>query len=282
MIDLGQYTGKEDIWKEEMIVYCYTNKETGEKYVGQTIGSLRRRHYGHIRKPLEDLQYVDEIMREIGEDKFTLEILYRGEVQEELWAMEKFFIRELNTLRPNGYNISDGGRYGNTLAGKTEEEKAEIAARVGASLRERYKTVPHHWKGSKHTEETKDKMSESSIGEKNPMFGCKHSEETRAKQGANRGKVMSEEQRKKISESGKGKGVPEKVVQLDINTIEPLKVWPSGSEASRVTGIHKTCILKVCRGIRKTAGGFKWMTLAKYEEKYGKLTYDEEGTVESQ
>lgn len=55
------------------------------------------------------------------------------------------------------------------------------------------------------TEEIKQKISESKIGEKNPFYGRKHSPETRQKMSENRrGKKMSDETKQKISESKLG------------------------------------------------------------------------------
>lgn len=47
------------------------------------------------------------------------------------------------------------------------------------------------------------------------------------------------------------------VMQFDINN-EIIKTFKSISEASKLTGTNKTSIAKVCRGERKTAGGFIW------------------------
>ena len=47
------------------------------------------------------------------------------------------------------------------------------------------------------------------------------------------------------------------VIQLTLDG-KVIKVHHSQNHASRVTGIKQGNINKVCRGIRKTAGGFKW------------------------
>ena len=39
---------------------------------------------------------------------------------------------------------------------------------------------------------------------------------------------------------------------------EVLEKFKSIREASRVTGIDSSCIVKVCKGNRKSAGGFLW------------------------
>ena len=71
-----------------------------------------------------------------------------------------------------------------------------------------------HQKGRCFSEEHKSKLSESHkgkyAGEKNPMYGKKHSEEVRNKiSRAHKGKKMSAETRKRMSESQKGHLVSE-------------------------------------------------------------------------
>ena len=96
-------------------------------------------------------------------------------------------------------------------------------------------------------------------------------------------KLKSEETKKKRSESqkGKSKGKPKtqetkdkigkansiKVVQLDKDTNELIKIWNSAKEAEREGGFANNNINKCCRGKYKTHKGYKWM----YYEDYIKL-----------
>ena len=97
-------------------------------------------------------------------------------------------------------------------------------------------------KGYIPSEETRKKMSESQKGkhdgELNPMFG------RRGKDNPNYGKHLSKEQVEKMSK---------KVICIETGII-----YPSMSEASRQTGISSGHICSVCKGKRKTAGGFHW------------------------
>jgi hypothetical protein len=47
-------------------------------------------------------------------------------------------------------------------------------------------------------------------------------------------------------------------ISLDGNLIDS---YESASEASRITGISKTCIARCCRGERESSGGFIWRYL---------------------
>jgi hypothetical protein len=60
--------------------------------------------------------------------------------------------------------------------------------------------------GKKHTEESKRSMSINTSGSKNPMYGKKHSPETRAKIKAKRAfQITTEETRAKMSRASKGR-----------------------------------------------------------------------------
>ena len=57
-----------------------------------------------------------------------------------------------------------------------------------------------------HTEETKRKISEAQLGEKNHRYGIKHTEETKRKIGEfHKGKIVTEETKRKMSEALKGR-----------------------------------------------------------------------------
>ena len=65
---------------------------------------------------------------------------------------------------------------------------------------------PYGMNGKHHSEDTRNKMSESKKGENNPLFGKHHSEESRKKMSeSKKGKQHSAETRKMMSEAHKGK-----------------------------------------------------------------------------
>lgn len=123
---------------------------------------------------------------------------------------------------------------------------------------------------------TKKKMSEINSGENNPMYGKKISEETKKKISESlEGHEVSEKTRKKISESNKGKVKSEnhknklrdshekkKVVQLSLNG-EFIKVWESTREPNK-EGFDHRHIIKCCKGKSKTHKGYKWMYYENY------------------
>ncbi len=122
-------------------------------------------------------------------------------------------------------------------------------------------------------------------GEKNPMYGKHHSEESIKKMSeTKKGHTTSEETRMKISESNKGeqsmlgkhhseeakKKMSEKrkgrkpywllkaVEQLELDGTTLVARYESIMEAERQTGIDDGDISKCCRGKKISAGKYKW------------------------
>ena len=68
----------------------------------------------------------------------------------------------------------------------------------------------------------------------------------------------SKNQLQRFRENGH-KGTKRKPVkQIDPSTREVIKVWESPIDVTRSVGIAYQNISKVCRGHRRTAGGFSW------------------------
>ena len=57
--------------------------------------------------------------------------------------------------------------------------------------------------------------------------------------------------------SAKNKGVKTKIVQISLDG-EIIKIWDSMGEVERQLGISTSKISGVCKGKRKTTGGYKW------------------------
>ncbi|AGE54341.1 GIY-YIG catalytic domain-containing endonuclease [Paramecium bursaria Chlorella virus NY2B] len=140
------------------------NKEQ-KKYVGQTMQTLEKRFAGHRRKD-NGCHVFARAIKKYGWDNFVID--YYECPDEDLDKHERWMIRLLGTLTPDGYNLREGGSNG------------------------------------KLSEETKQKISDAAKGNKK-CLGRIVSVETRKKQSnANKGNMVSEKTRKKISNSLKG------------------------------------------------------------------------------
>ncbi len=106
-------------------IYLITNIKTNKMYVGQTL-SHRKNHskyrpFGfegrfkdHISEALcntkkKQCNYLNNSIRQYGKDAFKVELITECD-KSELDTMEEKYIKEYNTLYPNGYNLTIGGK----------------------------------------------------------------------------------------------------------------------------------------------------------------------------
>lgn len=96
-------------------VYCITNNATGKKYVGVTTKGYKNRFAGHVRhsrKSSGNCSALYNAMRKHGQESFTVDLIDTASSFEEMNNLEREHISALNTLYPNGYNLTDGGDAG--------------------------------------------------------------------------------------------------------------------------------------------------------------------------
>ncbi|MBE6725040.1 MAG: GIY-YIG nuclease family protein [Ruminococcaceae bacterium] len=109
-------------------IYKFTNVIDGKSYIGKS-KNITRRYNHHKRLAGGEADgfnlYVDSVMREVGFHNFEFMVLEECH-PEELDEKEKYYIKKFNTLIPNGYNISFGGRGGRFQSIKSFEEIKEI------------------------------------------------------------------------------------------------------------------------------------------------------------
>ena len=158
---------------KDYFVYMYLDLDNIPFYVGK--GKDYRYYVGcHLGKACANKLLKNKI-RKVGEDNVKIYFLYKNLTEEEAFKYERYYIsvfgrRDLKegTL----CNLTDGGEgYGRRIVSK----------------------------------ETRKRMSESSKGEKNPMYGKKMSEESRKKMSeAHKGHKFSIAHKIKIGKAHKG------------------------------------------------------------------------------
>lgn len=243
-------------------IYLTTNLVNGKKYIG------KKKFVGNWRTYLGSGVLISRAIKKYGRENFHRDIIHIAFSEQELNALEKQCIANHNACEDrNYYNVATGGDGGNTLAGKSEEEMLEFKNKCS----ENNKGDKNYWYGK----------SEKLKGENNPFYGRKHSEETRRKLSETRkGRVPPEEarrnmslaQRKRYAKEGTKKlksakrkdatGIKAKRKVICLTTGEQ---FDSISEASRKTGISRTNINDCCRGKLKSAGKMKWAYLDEIE-----------------
>jgi len=167
------------------IVYYIFNIESGKGYVGKTVLLLNIRVGSHLKND----SYIGNALRKYGLEHFKVVVIDSGHSDKELYDKEILWIDILDTLAPNGYNLSCGGE--GTSGYKLEEEtrKAMSYAQKGKKVSDRLRqmaSITH--KGKIVSEETRIKMSISGKG----------------KHGGKR-PPMTNEQKKKLSVALTGK-----------------------------------------------------------------------------
>ena len=204
------------------IVYLFTNKLNGKKYVGQTCRDFDTRLKEHLR---HNKTYFDKALSKYGVENFNYEILEEVDCADELNAREIAWIEKHNSIIPNGYNLCIGGGVTN---------------------------------GFKHTKESKVKMSITKkksgamIGEKNHYHGKKHSIEIRNKMSA-----KWTDERKSI-QSKRSKEIDKNYLFVRVRNIDTNIIYNSVKDAADEYGVNSTHITAVCRGRQKTSGGARW------------------------
>lgn len=148
------------------LIYCITSPD-GKSYVGQTIRTLRARLQEHEKYP--ECRYIHDAIQEYGMQNMKVVVLFEGQ-EEELDLQEQNYIKTLNTLHPNGYNIRSGGSHGSIHCEASRQKMRE--SKLGEK---------NHNFGKPRSEEIKLKISEAKKGEKHHFYGKKFTEEHKSK-----------------------------------------------------------------------------------------------------
>ena len=236
-----------NLCKNMYTVYLRENTVNRKQYVGQT-GDFKVRNYkwNSLKERYANL-FLTEDRAKYGLESFTTVVLAEVETQEEALKLEEYYIKAFNTIYPNGYNKSVGGKNNSGApkgVPKTEETKRKLS---------------EAHKGVLKSEETKRKMSEARKGEKNPNYGKHLTEDTKHKMSeAHKGKHFTEEHKRKMSEVRINGKCSKSVLQLDKDTLEVIRQWPSAHEVQRQLGYKQGGISKCCLGKCNQAYGFKW------------------------
>ena len=252
-----------ELWESKNVIYCYTNKINGKRYVGQTVQKLRKRHNQHFSGE----QLIDRKIKQYGVENFKLEILHFADIYS-IDILERHYIYSLDTFVKNGkgYNVSSGGHNGNPFMGKTKEEMLSIVEKqrtpvVGVNL----KTGEILRFGGAHEAErlTNKKFCNSKI-----ISCCKGKRLTHK---GHKWWYASDFDENNIDFSVERKITNKEIVGINIITKEVL-FFNSAREANRYSENFGYKNISLClKGKNKTCGGYKWY----YKEDYENLTDEE-------
>ena len=265
----------------EGIIYCYTNKINGLKYIGQTTNEIGRRYSFtnpnvryctsyEIYKQGGKLSKFDQARKDFGLGAFEYKIIDRVENDDkeclisQLNALETYYIKKYDTMN-NGYNMTEGG-YNGLLSDETKHKISESLKGHKMSLLTYQKLC---LTGHPHSEETKERISELAKEryknkENHPMFGKHHTEESKRKN--------SESRKGKCT--GKENGKARKVLMFSTEGVL-LKEFDCLIEAARSLGkSYATGISNCCKHTAYKSFGYCWRYKEEYEQNPEKSIYE--------
>ena len=256
-------------------IYIIRNKINGKVYIGQS-KMLNRRYSGHLYR-IKRSEHHNEILQKAfdkyGIENFEYDILEEVSDINTLNKREKFWIDFYGGLNSDKvYNLKDPllneysdyvrnkmsknniGKNNPNYGNKWTKEMKEKAAnrKKGKSWEELYgeekakemkKNAAKSQEGRVHSEQTKEKIRQHNVGEKNPAYG--KGDRQRGNKNPMFGKISS--QRKSILQFDKEGNF--------------IKEYEFLSEVKK-DGFHIGNVASAARGELKSAGGYIW----KYKE----------------
>lgn len=231
----NQFTKEDKRW----YVYMHTCKENGKVYIGITCRQpeIRWGKNGSEYKKLDQRVFAGAIEK-YGWDGFFHNILFTDLTKEEAIQkeIELITLYKANVCRwgkeAMGYNMTDGGE------GHSGFKHSKLA-------RQKMSEAAKHRCTDEWRKQRSILMKGRFVGEKSSNYG----------------KEISEETRRKISNTRSRKPV----VQLTLDG-DFIASFDGILDAEKQTNIHQSEIGKCCQGKVKSAGGFLWVYKVLYDE----------------
>lgn len=234
----------EKIW----CVYIHINKINDKVYIGVAKGKPEKRWgkngYGYSRtQPV-----FANAIKKYTWDGFKHEILATDLTQQEAWDMEIKLIAQYKSnckryKKPSfGYNMTDGGdgSSGFKHTNETKQKLSEIRSNPSEVTRRRMSESAKE----RCTDDWRESTSQLQSGSKRPQ--CSN--------------PCTEDVKQKISQKN-SKAVYQKTLNGEI-----IAEFNSQSQAEKITGVHQVSIWRCCNKKVKSAGGFLWDYVDNYNE----------------
>ena len=258
----------------------------GKLYIGSTRQKpiYRWRRGGGYR----NCKTMIDAINEFGWDNIQHIVLIDGLDQATAMIMEQELIKKYRSQNPEcGYNTRNGGQYFNDHSEKFVEalrnrmigntysagRKMSDSHREALSKANKGHHRPSSFRGKQHTDETKRLLSKirkrqwedpeyrqnvltnmpDMSGANNPMYGRKHSDETKAKISA-KNKGMTRPLRARVAQAEK---ISKAVYAMD-KSMQIIAEYPSVKKAAEDVGACPTNISFCCKHPTRTNHGYYW------------------------
>lgn len=249
--------GKTPIGGIKLVIYCIRCIETQHEYVGQTKGFLRKRLTWHIidafKRKRQSEFVLPRALRKHGLEAFEVCLLEVVADKSMLNDAEKKHVEQRRTY-VDGYNMTLGG---DGFSGRPLPERAK------AQLRKPVQQLDAET-GDIIAEFDSVSAAVQATGIPNITYACQGRINTAGgykfrfvnSEDAERGRWSEAAREAGKLRSHKGFFAWKSVEQFDLTTNETIAIFPSMKEAVATTRILNVSM--VCRGVRKSAGGFGW------------------------
>lgn len=236
-------------------IYLVTNKLNGKQYVGQH----KYDGVGLDQKYFGSGVLLWKAYEKYGMENFDMELVEEC-LEEDLNPLEQLYIEYYNTLKPNGYNLTEGGEGVSGFKFSPETiKKLSLSHKGKKPSLETIEKMRQNRIGYVTPESTKEKIS-------NSLMGHYVSDETKRKQSEshigqlawNKGIETPIEVKRKISDAHINNPLLSKKVNQYKKDGTLVKTHASTAEAARTLNSRPSHIIECCNGKRKTAYGFIW------------------------
>ncbi|WNH13850.1 NUMOD1 domain-containing DNA-binding protein [Thalassobellus suaedae] len=212
--------------KKINVIYKAQNKLTGEVYIGATKNSIHQRKLDHQERANRgEKGQFQEAIGTYGPDAFTWTQIDTASTTDELAQKEKEYIIRYDS-RTNGLNSDSGGGIQKTIYQYSIEDGSLIA---------KYDCLES---AANAVSAAKTSISNACLGQnktcKSYYWSYSYSIPMNLK-----------DKRRKT------------VIKMALDG-RILSEYKSVAEASRKTGVSKSCIARFCRGDRKPSEGYRW------------------------
>lgn len=203
-------------------IYCYTNQITNQKYIGCTSYKYQCQRAGkNGDQYIRHCSAFGPAIIEYGWSNFVYSVLEDNLTKEQAEEREKFWIENLGTLYPSGYNLESGGKHHITHE-LTRKKKSVLQSGENnpyyGHTGENAWSYGMHWYNNGTSEIVSRECPEGYVKGRLPMSeevkksisqtskGRQHSIDTRQKlSNSLNGHIVTEETRKKQSEMKRGR-----------------------------------------------------------------------------
>ena len=200
-------------------IYIVTDLRNGRKYIGQKKGNFDIKYFGSGL-------LITRVIKKYGTSNLELKVIDYAFDENELNELEKLWIKKYNSTFPNGYNITEGGHWGDTFHNHPNKEEIR-------------KNRSESHKGKTLSDETKQKLRIANTGriitwgDKISKAKINPSQETRDKLSRlHKGRIHSEEHRLKNSLAHIGKYQPKKTIeQKNMHSEIMRNIWKRRKES---------------------------------------------------